>query len=102
MQQITKNELSKVLDNYLNKNIMLEISGFTSVKIKFKNFKYEIKNDEIKFYYEKLEKIKLKNNENEINITINFNNINFIGKEVNKTIFYIEDGKDTAITIEEE
>ena len=92
MQQITKNELSKVLDNYLNKNIMLEISGFTSVKIKFKNFKYEIKNDEIK----------LKNNENEINITINFNNINFIGKEVNKTIFYIEDGKDTAITIEEE
>lgn len=90
MQQINKKELLEILDNYLKKDIMLKISKFIKLKIILKNFEYKIDNDQIH----------LQSNVDKNYVTFNINNINFIGKEENKIVFHIEDGKDTVITIE--
>lgn len=90
MQQITKKELLKMLDDYLKKDIMFKTAGFIDLKIILKDFEYKIDSDQIY----------LQSNVDKNYIIVNLNNINFMGAEENKIIFHIDDGKDTIIIIE--
>lgn len=90
MQPITRKELLKEFENYIDEKINLKIEGNILLEIVLSKFNYKVENDIVE----------LQDMSNKNNILFNFNNVNFMAKMENRIICTLNDQGDTIIEIE--
>lgn len=89
MQEITRKDLTTILESSKYGEIELDIKGNINAKIVFSKYEIEITNDELS----------IKDMADKNCIYLNFNTIRNIQKDENTIIIYIDDNFDTTVKL---
>ena len=89
MQEITRKDLTTILESSKYSEIELDIKGNINAKIVFSKYEIKITNDELR----------IKDTTDKNCIYLNFNTIRNIQKDENTITIYIDDNFDTTIKL---